>query len=126
MAQTLSLEGLDILVDGPVLEMVTHGIRTPENGRDAARLFLLLCSDEILGVIFDTRDADYQFDETELRERGRVIARICRGKQIAYIARSDQDEQAQQMLDIHKEMGSESRMFRSLAEARDWMKPEIG
>jgi len=121
MVRTISMEGLDIFIDGPVIEMRTHGIRRADSNRDSTRLFAMVRTDEIKGVIFDGRDAIYQLSPVELEERCRLVARMCQGRTVAYVAKPEQDDQVKQVVIVHQEMGSECQVFRSKAKARLWM-----
>jgi len=121
MAQTISTEGLDIFIDGQTIEMRIHGVRKTSNTREGARLFHMVRTDDIKGVIFDGRYAIYQLSALEFEERCRLFARMCRGRAVAYVDRPYQDDQVKKVVNIHHEMGSPSRIFRSMEKARHWI-----
>jgi len=117
--------GLDLTVDGAVLEMRAHGVRNTKNGPDGARLFTLMENEHIQGILFDSRQADYQFTPLETLERARLVARMSRGRAVAHIVRKDQEDQIDNFLLIHREMGSECKAFRAYSEARAWLNAVI-
>jgi hypothetical protein len=121
MPPTLSMNGLYLRVDGPILEMRPDSDRSEQSSTDAARLLSLFCTDDIRGVLFDRRQANYVLSETQLHMRALNIARRCKGKSVAYVARGEQGQQAVIAIQSHTDMGSICRLFRSRSKARDWL-----
>ena len=121
MPHHISLDGIDITVEGQVLEMRAQGVRNVENGLDGARLFALMENENIRAVMFDSRQADYQLTPPEAQERARLVARMSRGRIVAHIIRKDQEEQFEPLLLSHRDMGSDCRSFRSRSKGRAWI-----
>jgi hypothetical protein len=121
MPPTLTMNGLYLRVDGPILEMRPDSDRSEQSSSDGGRLLSLFCTDEIRGILFDRRQADYALTQTQLHIRALSIARRCKGKSVAYVARMEQGEQAIIAIQSHTDMGSACRLFRSRSKARDWL-----
>lgn len=122
MARSYSMEGVDMIIHGAVLEVRTEGERTHGNGAAAANTFeSFLAAINPPAIMFDIRGAHYLFSELEWQERARSLARMCLGRVICVIDRDDQSEQTRTILEIHAERGGKGRTFRSRAEGLEWL-----
>jgi hypothetical protein len=125
MPQTVSLMGLDLCIDGAILEMRPDGDRTPQSEKEGTRLFAMLCSKSVRGILIDLRSAFYHLDDIGVEERTRIVAKGCAGRAVAYVARTDQLTLVEAAIQKHADQESNSRRFVSAKLARNWLKDQL-
>lgn len=122
MTHSYSMEGFELRVEGPVLEMRSDGERTETRSREAGRAFDSFISDgTVQGVIFDLRGADYAYSDQQWEERAHAFARQCRDLPLAVIDREDQAGRTRRLLELHSGMAGRNAGFRSRKQAQDWI-----
>ena len=127
MPHSYSMEGFELRLEGPVLEIRTEGERTNGAVHDTSPAFdSFFDRREVRGVIFDLRSADYLFNDRQWEEGAHAFARRCRALPLAIIDRQDQAHRTQRLLELHCGMGGRSETFRSRSKARNWIRQSIG
>ena len=126
MLHSYSMEGFELRLEGPVLEMRTEGERTTGLVHDTSPAFgSFFDRHDIRGVIVDLRSAEYQFNARQWEEGAHAFARRCRALPLAVIDRQDQARRTQRLLELHTGMGGQSESFRSRKKARNWIRQSI-
>jgi hypothetical protein len=126
MPQAISLLGLDLRIEGSILEMRPEGDRTPQHEKEGAKLFAMLCSKSVQGILIDLRTAFYHLDDIGVEERTRLVAKGCAGRAVAYVARTDQEALVEAAILRHSKQNSESHRFVSAKLARNWLNDRVG
>ena len=122
MKNSYSMQGFDLTVGNNLIEMRAQGDRASGAEISPARIFASISAKVTTQLIlYDIRDSDYQLTELEWEERGRFVARLFKGFQIAYVIRNDQREQARLICRAHARNGDEADYFTSKTKARNWL-----
>ncbi|WP_417482803.1 hypothetical protein [Maricaulis sp.] len=120
--RTYSTSEFEIRIKDGLLEMRSEGTRVSQTGSDGERAFnSLLRSESIEIASFDIRSADFRFTSVELESRIRYIGRQCRGIPLAFIGRSDQQDQVRAAVRAIEKMDGVARGFRSREKALAWL-----
>lgn len=126
MTANYSIDGFSLRLADGIIELRADGDHHSGAGaaREPEKAFASIAPHlASRSVLYDVRNARYEFSELEWEEVLRRAARILHGYRTAYVVRSDQVPTAQRMIAAHARLGDEAACFRTTAEARDWLSP---
>ena len=122
MRRAFSIDGVDICIDGRILELRTEGTRTPETAAQVQRSFLpLLDSYPIDGILVDLRNAHYDIEGVAWQEVLHRLTRLASEKHVAVVGRREQANTVRSLVDTHAANGGRNRGFQSVNAARHWL-----
>jgi hypothetical protein len=124
MAGFYVTDGFEFRIEGDIGYARTEGVlgaKTVVNPMGIMRT-MMRTRGPVRGLIVDVRSAKYTYSPAEQSERARLLGRVLGDVVIATVSKSEHDEMLTDILDIHKERGGMSNMFRSTDLARDWVR----
>lgn len=124
MPANYSIDGFSLRLADGIIELRAEGDHGTGSSaaREPANAFTAIAPHlASRNVLYDVRNARYDFSDLEWEELLRHTARILKGYRTAYVVRSDQVPTANRLLAAHARLGDEAACFRTTAEARDWL-----